>query len=314
MDYKTLGHSGLKVSVAGLGCNNFGAKCDQAETSAIVHKALDLGLTFFDTANMYSAGQSEKLLGVALDGHRKDIVIATKFRMSMGDGPYDQGASRRHIMIAVEDSLKRLGTDYIDLYQIHFPDDETPIEETLDALNDLAHAGKVRYIGCSNFAGWQLVEANRIAKERGWTEFISAQNHYSLLERTIEQELVPAAKAYGVGILPYFPLACGMLTGKYKRSQPMPNDSRLALREGLSEMFATQENFDITEKLETFAKDKGKTLLDVAIGWLANQDYIPSVIAGATSPQQIASNIEAANWKMSQEEISEVSHLSRKGL
>jgi len=313
MDYKTLGRSGLKVSVAGLGCNNFGAKCDQGETTAIVHKALDLGMTLFDTANMYSAGESEKLLGKALEGHRKDVVVATKFRMSMGDGPYDQGASRRHIMIAVEDSLRRLGTDYIDLYQIHFPDDETPIEETLDALNDLVHSGKVRYIGCSNFSGWQLIEANRIAKERGLTEFISAQNHYSLLERTIEVELVPAARAYNVGILPYFPLACGMLTGKYKRNEDMPENSRLALREGLSDLFATQENFDITEKLEAFAADKGKTLLDVAIGWLASQDYVPSVIAGATTPEQIESNVAAANWKLSDEEISEVSNLSRKG-
>jgi aryl-alcohol dehydrogenase-like predicted oxidoreductase len=314
MQFKNLGNSGLKVSVAGLGCNNFGAKCDQKETSAIVHKAIDLGLTLFDTANMYSKGESEKLLGTALKDKRQDVIVATKFRVPMGDGPYDGGASRRHIMTAVEDSLTRLKTDYIDLYQIHFPDDETPIEETLDALNDLVHAGKVRYIGCSNFAGWQLVEANRIAAEEGLTKFISAQNHYSLLERKIESELVPAAKAYGVGILPYFPLACGMLTGKYKRGEAKPNNSRLALRENLGDMFATEENFDITEKLTAFAGERDKSLLDLAIAWLASQTYIGSVIAGATSPEQIEANVAAANWVLTQEELDEVSLMSFKGL
>jgi aryl-alcohol dehydrogenase-like predicted oxidoreductase len=216
-------------------------------------------------------------------------------------------------MAAIEDSLSRLKTDYVDLYQIHFPDDETPIEETLSALNDLVHAGKVRYIGCSNFAGWQLVEANRIAAEQGLTKFISAQNHYSLLERKIESELVPAAKSYGVGILPYFPLACGMLTGKYKRDVAKPNNSRLALRENLGDMFATEENFDITEKLTAFAAERDKSLLDLAIGWLSSQSYIGSVIAGATSPEQIEANIAAANWVLTQEELDEVSLMSFKG-
>lgn len=313
MQFKNLGNSGLKVSVAGLGCNNFGAKCDQKETTEIVHKSIDLGLTLFDTANMYSAGKSEELLGNALKGKRDDVIVATKFRVAMGEGPYDGGASRRHIMTAIEDSLSRLQMDYVDLYQIHFPDDETPIEETLDALNDLVHQGKVRYIGCSNFAGWQLVEANRIARERGLTEFISAQNHYSLLERNIEKELVPASRAYGVGILPYFPLACGMLTGKYKRGEAKPNNSRLALRENLGDMFATEENFDILEKLTAFAADRDKTVLDVAIGWLASQDYIGSVIAGATSPSQVEANIAAANWTLTQDEIDEVTLIALKG-
>ncbi len=312
MEFKTLGRSGLKVSIAGLGCNNFGAKCDQSESAAIVHRAIDEGLTLFDTADMYSKGTSEEYLGKALKGNRHEVVIATKFRIAMEENPYMQGASRKYITYAVEQSLKRLGTDYIDLYQIHFPDEETPIEETLDALNDLVRAGKVRYIGCSNFAGWQLVEANRIAHEKGLTEFISAQNHYSLLERSIETELVPAARAYGVGILPYFPLACGMLTGKYQRDVAKPNNSRLALRENLWDMFATDANFDIVEKLEKFAKSRDKTILDVAMGWLASQDYIGSVIAGATTPDQVSANIASANWVLSDEEKEEVSLLALK--
>lgn len=313
MHYKNLGHSGLKVSAVGLGCNNFGAKCSQEETTKIVHAAIDHGLTLLDTANMYAGSKSETFLGNSLKNKRDKVVLATKFRVPMGDGPYDGGASRKYIMKAIDESLTRLQMDYVDLYQIHFPDEETPIEETLDALNDLVRQGKVRYIGCSNFAGWQLVEANRIAAERGWTKFISAQNHYSLLERKIEAELVPAAKAYGVGILPYFPLACGMLTGKYKRDEVKPNNSRLALRENLSDMFATEENFDIVEKLTAFAQERGKTILDLAFGWLASQDYIGSVIAGATTPEQVIANIEAGKWILTEDEKTEVSKLAFKG-
>jgi aryl-alcohol dehydrogenase-like predicted oxidoreductase len=312
MRYINLGNSGLKVSVAGLGCNNFGAKCDEAETRAVVHKGLDHGLTFFDTADIYSKGESETLLGKALEGKRNDVVIATKFCGPMGEGEYRKGASRRYIMQAVEASLSRLGTDYIDLYQIHFPDVDTPIEETLQALNDLVRAGKVRYIGCSNFSGWQLVEANRMARERGLTEFITAQNHYSLVERNVEAELVPACTAYNVSILPYFPLACGLLTGKYKKGEDVPENTRFALRKQLGAMFGTDQNFNIVEKLDSFARARNKTILDVALGWLGSQETVGSVIAGATTSDQIEQNIEAANWVLSSEEKEEVSLSSLK--
>jgi aryl-alcohol dehydrogenase-like predicted oxidoreductase len=311
MRFKTLGKSGLKVSVAGLGCNNFGMKCDQAATDAVVHKALDLGITLFDTADVYgNKGGSETLLGKALGPRRKDIVLATKFSLPMGEGDYMKGASRRYIMQAVEASLKRLNTDYIDLYQLHFPDPETPIEETLCALDDLVRSGKVRYIGCSNFAGWQLVEAHWIAASKGLTPFISAQNHYNLLDRKIEFELVPAAKKYGAGILPYFPLASGMLTGKYRRGGNGPEDGRLMLAPGMGKNILTEANFDLVEKVTDFAAARGKTMLDAAIGWLAAQDHVASVIAGATRPDQVEANVKAANWDMTPEERDEIGKLT----
>lgn len=311
MRMKTLGKSGLKVSVVGLGCNNFGMKCDQTETDAVVGKALDLGITLFDTADMYGGqGGSETMLGKALGARRKDIVLATKFGLPMGSGGYMQGASRRYIMNAVEASLKRLGTDYIDLYQIHFPDPETPIEETLSALDDLVRAGKVRYVGSSNFTGWQLVEAWYIAEKKGYAKFISAQNHYNLLDRKIEADLVQAANAYGASVLPYFPLASGMLTGKYKRNAAGPNDSRLVMWGERAKSILTDANFDIVEKLEAFAAARGHTILDVAFGWLASQPHVGSVIAGATKPEQVELNVKAGEWEMSAEELAEVGKIS----
>lgn len=311
MRMKTLGKSGLKVSVVGLGCNNFGMKCDQTETDAVVGKALDLGITLFDTADVYgNHGGSETMLGKALGARRKEIVLATKFGLPMGAGGYMQGASRRYIMSAVEASLKRLGTDYIDLYQIHFPDSETPIEETLSALDDLVRSGKVRYVGSSNFAGWQLVEAWYIAGKNGLSKFISAQNHYNLLDRKIEQELVPAAKAYGASVLPYFPLASGMLTGKYKRNAAGPNDSRLVMWGERAKSILTDANFDIVEKLEAFAAARGHTILDVAFGWLASQPHVGSVIAGATKPEQVELNVKAGEWEMSAEDLAEVGKIT----
>ncbi len=311
MRMKTLGKSGLKVSVVGLGCNNFGMKCDQTETDAVVGKALDLGITLFDTADMYGGqGGSETMLGKALGARRKDIVLATKFGLPMGPGGYMQGASRRYIMNAVEASLKRLGTDYIDLYQIHFPDAETPIEETLSALDDLVRAGKVRYVGSSNFTGWQLVEAWYIAEKKGYAKFISAQNHYNLLDRKIEADLVQAANAYGASVLPYFPLASGMLTGKYKRNAAGPNDSRLVMWGERAKSILTDANFDIVEKLEAFAAARGHTILDVAFGWLASQPHVGSVIAGATKPEQVELNVKAGEWEMSAEELAEVGKIS----
>ncbi|MBX3490402.1 aldo/keto reductase [Parvibaculum sp.] len=311
MRFKTLGNSGLKVSVVGLGCNNFGMKIDQAATDSVVGKALDLGITLFDTADVYgNKGGSERMLGHALGARRKEIVLATKFSLAMDDGEYMKGGSRRYIVQAVEASLKRLNTDYIDLYQMHFPDPDTPIEETISALDDLVRAGKVRYIGCSNFAGWQLVEAHYIAKEAGLAPFISAQNHYNLLDRKIEFELVPAAKKYGAGILPYFPLASGMLTGKYRRGGNGPEDGRLTVAAAMGKNLLTDANFDIVEKVTAFAEARGKSTLDAAIGWLASQPHVASVIAGATKPEQVEQNVEAGAWEMTAEELDEINKLT----
>lgn len=311
MRMKVLGRSGLKVSVVGLGCNNFGMKCDQAQTDAVVGKALDLGITLFDTADVYgNRGGSETMLGKALSARRKDIVLATKFGLAMGEGDYMRGGSRRYIVNAVEASLKRLCTDYIDLYQLHFPDAETPIEETLSALDDLVRAGKVRYIGSSNFAGWQLVEAWYVAEKAGLTKFVSAQNHYNLLDRKIEMELVPAAKAFGASVLPYFPLASGMLTGKYRRGGNGPEDGRLTVAPGMAKNILTEANFDLVEKLEAFAQARGCGLLDLAIGWLASQPHVASVISGATKPEQVEANVKAGEWELSAEELAEVGKMS----
>jgi len=311
MRVKSLGHSGLKVSVVGLGCNNFGMRIDQEMTGQVVGKALDEGITLFDTADAYgNKGGSETMLGKALGARRKEIVLATKFGLPMGEGDLMKGASRRYIMNAVEASLKRIGTDYIDLYQVHFPDPETPIEETLRALDDLVTAGKVRYIGCSNFASWQVAESWYIAKELGAKRFVSAQNHYNLLDRKIEAELVPAAKAYGASILPYFPLASGMLTGKYKRGVDLPNDGRLTVWGERGKQILSDENFDMVEKLSAFAEARGHSLLDLAFGWLASQPHVASVIAGATKPEQIEANVAAGKWELTAEEIEEVNRIS----
>lgn len=304
MRMKSLGRSGLKVSVVGLGCNNFGMKIDQKETDAVVAKALDSGITLFDTADVYgNKGGSETMLGKALGARRKEIVLATKFGLPMGEGDGMKGGSRRYIVNAVEASLKRLGTDWIDLYQLHFPDPDTPIEETLAALDDLVHAGKVRYIGSSNLAGWQFTEAAFLAKENRLTPFISAQNHYNLLDRKIEHDLVPAVKKYGGSILPYFPLASGMLTGKYERGKPVPNDSRLAMWGERGNALMSEANFDLVEKVTDFVKERGKSTLDAAIGWLASQPHVASVIAGATKPEQVEANVQAGAWEMSTEEL-----------
>ena len=311
MDYRRLGHSGLWVSAVGIGCNNFGAKCDEAATRAVVHACLDAGITLFDTADMYgNRGGSETLLGRILGHHCKDIVLASKFGLPMGEGPYLNGAGRHYIMRAVEDSLRRLRTDHLDLYQVHRPDPATPIEETLRALDDLVRDGKVRYVGCSNFAGWQLAEAEWAARAGGTVRFISAQNEYSLVDRRIEGELVPAANAYGVGILPYFPLANGLLTGKYQRNHAMPDGARMTERPTRAEEVLTDRNWTIAEKVADYAAARGHSLLEAAIGWLASQDHVPSVIAGATTAEQVAQNAAAADWRMTAEEIADINALS----
>ena len=302
MEFRNLGRSGLRVSAVGVGCNNFGAKCTLEETKAVVGRALDLGVTLFDTADYYSAGKSEEFLGAALGARRKDIVVATKFGLPMGAGEYSHGGSRRYIRRAVEASLKRLATDYIDLYQLHFPDAKTPVEETLSALNDLIREGKVRYIGCSNFAGWQIADAAWIARTRGLEPFVSAQNHWNLLERAIERETIPAAAAFGLGVLPYFPLASGLLSGKYKRGAPPPPGTRLAALPDAAQRALTDANFGIIDKLEPIAAKHGKTLLDLAFAWLLAQPQTSSVIAGATKPEQVEVNVAAGTWKLSEDD------------
>jgi aryl-alcohol dehydrogenase-like predicted oxidoreductase len=284
MEYRNLGRSGLQVSAIGLGCNNFGRRVDEQATRAVVDASLDQGITLFDTADMYGpGGLSEEYLGKALQGRRQEVLIATKFAGPMADGSLHRGASRRYIFEAVEASLRRLGTDFIDLYQIHFPDTQTPLAETMRALDDLVRQGKVRYLGCSNFAGWQLVDAQWIARSENRDGFISAQNLYNLLDRRIERELVPACNAHGVGILPYFPLASGFLTGKYRRGHDAPAGTRLSAAGPMADLYLTEANFDQLEALEAFASERGHSMLELAIGWLASQPHVSSVIAGAKS-------------------------------
>ena len=310
MEYRQLGRSGLKVSAVGLGCNNFGRRCSEEETRAVVHKALDLGVTMFDTADFYSAGLSEEFLGKALGPRRRDIVLATKFGLPLRQGEYEGGASRRYIMLAVEASLRRLGTDYIDLYQLHFPDPKTPIEETLSTLDALVRAGKVRYAGSSNFAGWQLADAAWTAKTKGLTPFIAAQNHYNLLDRRIEREVLPAAEAFEVGIIPYFPLSSGLLTGKYKRGAPVPNDSRAAANPDAAKRMLSDENFATVEKVDDFARSRGKGILDAAVSWLLGQKQVATVIAGATRPEQVEANVAAGAWAMPRADWDEINKLT----
>jgi aryl-alcohol dehydrogenase-like predicted oxidoreductase len=307
MEYRRIGHSGLKGSVIGLGCNNFGLRIDYKASAAVIHKALDSGITFFDTADRYGkGGLSEEYLGKALGGRRKDVVLATKFGNPMGDVRCATGASRRHIIQAVEASLKRLGTDWIDLYQIHRPNPQTPIEETLEALNDLVQAGKVRYIGCSNFAAWQLVDAHWTARSRNLATFISAQNRYSLLDRSLEREVVPAAVRHGVGVIPYSPLEDGLLTGKYKRGKQPHKGSRLAAWDAVREAALTDTNFDKLEVLKKFARERNHSLVDLALGWLASQPHVATIIAGATKPAQVAKNVAAGAWRLSPAELEEL--------
>ena len=310
MKLRNLGKSGLRVSVVGLGCNNFGMKLDVDGTRQVVHKALDLGITLFDTADVYgNAGGSETCLGEVLGDRRKDIVLASKFANPM-PGNESKGASRRYIVSAVEASLKRLKTDWIDLYQQHVPDPLTPIEETLRALEDLVRAGKIRYVGCSNFKAWQVVEASWTARQANIGGFVSCQDEYSLLVRDIEQELLPAAEAYGLGLLPYFPLASGLLTGKYKRNAEMPPNTRLALLKRLADRFMTDATWPIVEKLQDFCDTRGHTMLELAFSWLAARPQVDSVIAGATTPEQVEQNVKAAEWVLSAEEMVEIDRIT----
>jgi aryl-alcohol dehydrogenase-like predicted oxidoreductase len=307
MRYRSLGESGLLVSVVGLGCNNFGRRLDVAGTRAVVDAAIDAGITLFDTAESYgNSGGSERALGEVLGKRRDQIVLATKFGHQSNDMGYGPAAGakggRSYIRRAVTESLRRLRTDYIDLYQLHTPDPSTPLEETLAALDELVTEGKVRYIGHSNFSGWQVADAAHLAVAAGKTPFISAQNHWSLLERDAETEVVPAALHFGLGVLPFFPLANGLLTGKVRRGQPVPANSRLAGRDG----YITDAKLDKVEALIDWADKHGVTVLDVAIGALAALPGCSSVIAGATSADQVTSNAVAGQWQPSPEELAEI--------
>ena len=307
MRYRSLGESGLLVSVVGLGCNNFGRRLDTEATRAVVDAAIEVGVTLFDTADIYGTdGGSEKALGEVLGKRRDQIVLATKFGHQSNDMGYGPAAGakggRGYIRRAVAESLRRLRTDYIDLYQLHTPDPSTPMEETIAALNELVTEGKVRYIGHSNLSGWQIADAAHLAAQAGKTPFISAQNHWSLLERDAENEVVPASVNFGLGVLPYFPLANGLLTGKVRRGGEVPANSRLAARSG----YITDAKLDKVEALISWADKHGVTILDVAIGALAAVPGCSSVIAGATSAAQIQANAASGDWQPTEEELAEI--------
>jgi aryl-alcohol dehydrogenase-like predicted oxidoreductase len=311
MKQRNLGRSGLLVSLVGLGCNNFGGRIDLEASRKVVHKALDLGITLFDTADIYgNQGGSETCLGAILGDRRKDIVLATKFTMPMDKEGILKGASRRYIMSAVDASLKRLKTDWIDLYQVHQPDPLTPIEETLRALDDLVRQGKVRYIGCSNFPAWQVVAAQWTSRHHNLDAFVSCQDEYSLLVRDIERELVPAMTQYGLGLLPFFPLASGLLTGKYKRDAAKPEGARLTYMQNLADRYMTETNWQIIERLSAFAAKRDHTLLERALSWLAARPAVSSVIAGATKPEQLELNVKAADWPLTAEEMAEIDKIT----
>jgi aryl-alcohol dehydrogenase-like predicted oxidoreductase len=313
MKVRKLGEAGPQVSVVGLGCNNFGLRIDLDQTRKVIHKALDLGITLFDTADIYGKrGGSETMIGQILGENRKSVVLATKFGGPMNEAGTMKGASRAYIMSAAEASLKRLRTDWIDLYQIHFPDPSTPIEETLRALEELIRSGKVHYIGCSNFAGWQLVDAQWTAKHLGLHAFVSCQNEYSLLVRGVERELIPAMEKFGAGMLPYFPLASGLLTGKYARNKPAPENTRFQALQGLADRYLTESNWNIVERLEDFCNKRGRALLELAFAWLLTRPTVASVIAGATKPEQLEQNAQAAEGTLTAEESAEIDEITGK--
>lgn len=305
MYYRSLGRSGLQVSVIGLGTNQFGGKVDQADVNEMIAGALDLGINFIDTADVYQQGRSEATLGVALQGKWDKVVLATKAFHPMGDGPNDKGVSRYHLINAVEASLRRLQSDHIDLYQMHRWDAATPIEETLRALDDLVRSGKVRYIGASNYMAWQLARANLLAEFNHWTPFVSIQNHYHLFERALEREMIPFCNAHNVGILPYFPLAGGFLTGKYKRGEAAPAGSR-GESSPYVQGYMTDANFDTLQALEAWAQARGRTLTELAHAWLLAQPQVSSVISGATKLSHVENNVKGADWQLTGAELNEV--------
>jgi aryl-alcohol dehydrogenase-like predicted oxidoreductase len=310
MDYRNLGHSGLRVSRVGLGCNTFGGRIGLEATRAVVDRAIDLGITLFDTADAYgNRGGSESALGEVLGPRRNAIVLATKFGLPMDDSGRLGGASRGYIMTAVEASLKRLKTDWIDLYQLHRPDPGTPIEEALRALDDLVRQGKIRYLGCSNMGAWQFADAMWTARANGLARFVSVQDEYSMLQRDVERDLLPAAGHFGAGLLPYYPLAGGLLSGKYRRGAAMPEGARLTVTPALANRYVTSANWDKLERLEAFGAARGRSLLELAFAWLTSRPVVASVIAGATAPEQVEANVRAAERPLSAAENAELDAL-----
>jgi aryl-alcohol dehydrogenase-like predicted oxidoreductase len=305
MQQRNLGNSGLKVSVVGLGCNNFGGDRINLEASRkVIHKAFDLGITLIDTADTYgNRGECEKILGECLGDRRKDIVLATKCGLPMDDAGTLKGASRRYIMSAIDASLKRLKTDWIDLYIIHRPDPQTPIEETLRTLDDLVRAGKVRYTGCSTFAPWQVVEAQWTAKHHNLNHFITCQDEYNLFRRGLEKDLQPVMQNYGLGLIPHTPLAAGLLTGKYQRNTAMPAGARMTKEKRQADRWLSDTNWDIVERLTALCEARGHALLELAMSWLASRPLVASIIAGATSPEQLELNARAVDWRLSAEDL-----------
>jgi aryl-alcohol dehydrogenase-like predicted oxidoreductase len=308
MQQRNLGNSGLAVSVVGLGCNNFGGDRIGLEASRkVIHRALDLGVTLIDTADTYGKyGESETILGECLGSRRKDIVLATKCGLPMDDAGRLKGASRRYIMSAIEASLRRLKTDWIDLYIIHRPDPLTPIEETLRTLDDLVRAGKVRYTGCSTFAAWQVVEAQWTAKHHGLNHFIACQDQYNLLRRDIETTLEPAMQAYGLGLIPHTPLAAGLLSGKYRRDAPLPAGARMTREKRQADRWINEANWEIVERLTSFCEARGHTLLELAMSWLASRPLVASIIAGATTPEQVELNVRAVDWRLTADDLAAI--------
>ena len=304
MNYRGIGKSGLKVSGIGLGTNAFGGRADEQTSISIINAALELGINFIDTAERYTQGRSEEIIGKAVEGKRSQVVIATKFGYRASTDPKERGGSRKHIMKAVDLSLRRLNTDYIDLYYLHHPDSETPIEETIRTMDGLVSTGKVRYLACSNLVAWQLCEALWTSKFYNLESFIAVQTRYNLLDRDVEEELVPCCQSYGVGVVPWGPLASGFLTGKYQRNQEIP--ARFANTSSIYGDVHTDTNFDKLAELEVFAKERGHSIGELAVAWLLSHPWLGSVIAGATNVEQVSHNAAAANWKLTTEDIIEL--------
>jgi aryl-alcohol dehydrogenase-like predicted oxidoreductase len=324
MEYRRLGRAGVKVSSLGVGCNQFGLSMDEKAAERVVHYAIDQGINLFDTSDRYQDGLSEEFLGKALKGRRSEVVLGTKFGAGGGKytpskerGPNYGGGSRYYILKAVEASLRRLQTDHIDLYQIHLPDRTTPIEETLRTLDDLVRMGKVRYIGCSNFRAFQVYEAMETSKRLNLESFVTDQEQYNVIERGIEDEMVPCYRTYGLGLLPYFPLAGGLLTGKYRRGQEIPSGSRFDgrqeyMKKSMGEDYLSDRNFDILDKLEAFAREQNHTMGDLAIAWLLSHPWVSSVIAGASKPEQIDANLKGTGWILTPEQMAQLDAVEHK--
>jgi aryl-alcohol dehydrogenase-like predicted oxidoreductase len=306
VEYRRLGRSGLLVSEIGIGSNQFGSTVDERGTAGILHRALDLGINHIDTADVYTRTRSEEFIGKAIADRRDQVVLATKTGSALHSGVDGRGLSRRRMIQALEDSLRRLGTDYVDLYYLHRPDPQTPIDETLRALDDLVTAGKIRYVAVSNYSGWQIAEAVSIAERRGWAIPVVSQSLYNVIEREIETDLIPACRHFGLSIVPYSPLASGFLTGKYRRGEEVQPGRRGFNNPTWQERRLNEMHFNAAEVVEQFARDRGKTVADVAIAWLLAQPIVCSVIAGATRPEQVEANAAASEWKLSRAEAAEL--------